>query len=107
MFLFRQILGNGNNPSSHHIHIFSVLAMDFGTPLAYKLALIHRLMGGEIVVEVCPLPVQILVGDMFRFSVEMSEHMPTTRLCKLHHMSHCQSPLYIIFNAIIQPSKGL
>ena len=55
MFLFGQILGNGNNPSSHHIHIFSVLAMDFGTPLAYKLALIHRLMGGEIVVEVCPL----------------------------------------------------
>jgi len=80
--------------------------MDFGTPLPYKLALIHRLMGGEIVVEVRPRPIQILVADMFRSPVEVSEHMTATRLCMLHHVSHCQPSFTPFFNAIIQPFKG-
>jgi hypothetical protein len=80
--------------------------MNFGTPLPYKLALIHLLMGGEIVVEVCPRPIQILVADMLGSPVEVSEHMTATRLCMLHHVSHCQPLLYALFYCYYTAFQG-
>jgi hypothetical protein len=73
------------------------LTTDFGAPLTYKLALIHLLMDGEVVVQMRPCPIQVLVADVRSSSVEVCKHVTATRPCMLHHMSHDSPSFTSIF----------
>ena len=63
-------------------------------------------MGGEIVIQMRPCPIQILVAYMLGSPVEVSEHMTATRLCMLHHVSHTQPPFTLIFYCYYTAFQG-
>ena len=105
VFRLRQVFGSRHDPRDHHVHVLAVLTMHLGTPLPHKLALLHLLMGGKVVVQIRPLPVYVLVAYMLCLPVVMCEHVTATRPCMLHHVSHRQPSFTRIFTKEFSTAK--
>lgn len=61
MLIFRKVFWNRHHPGYHYIHIFSILAADFRTSSSHKITLPLHLTYGEVIVQMCFCPVDILV----------------------------------------------
>ena len=106
--VFRQTFWKGYYPRTKHIHIFSVLHLDFAQPLIENVNLLP-LFGSKIVVQMRSALVDVLRW-VFCSPVKMLQNMPHTcprKLLVICHFEHLLSQSIIVpFGTICNKNKN-